>query len=244
MTEHFEFKFTPTGENRTVYINLPEGYENGTERYCVLYMFDGQMTLAGDDDRFLKILGEKGIDVITVGVPSSSKEPERLSEYSPYDVNARILGEIKGTGAATAKWLVEELKPYIDATYRTYPDRDDTAIGGFSMGGIEALYTALVYNDIFSRCMAISPAIYSYLNGLRDEISEMKLQPAGYYVSWGGREYNAISNQALGIGLMDLQHDILDRGARMMIKCFPNGRHNMESWSSQLPEIIDWLFLS
>ncbi len=56
--------------------------------------------------------------------------------------------------------LAEELKPFIDRTYRTLPGAVDTGLGGSSMGGLSALYLGLTYPGIFGRLAVMSPAVW------------------------------------------------------------------------------------
>ena len=70
----------------------------------------------------------------------------RLEEYSPYDFVWQEY-DIKGRGKAYLDWMVQELKPLIDAKYPTLPDRENTAIGGSSMGGLMSLYGVTAHNE-------------------------------------------------------------------------------------------------
>ena len=74
----------------------------------------------------------------------------RLAEYSPYDFVWQEY-DIKGRGKAYLDWMVQELKPLIDAKYPTLPDRENTAIGGSSMGGLMSLYGVTAHNETFCR---------------------------------------------------------------------------------------------
>ena len=65
-----------------------------------------------------------------------------------------------GEGDAYLEFFVNTLKPEIDSRYRTLPDRENTAIGGFSMGGLISLYAGLKYPEVFSKVMAQSTAVW------------------------------------------------------------------------------------
>jgi len=79
----------------------------------------------------------------------------------PYEAN-RVEG---GKGDAYLDFLIESLKPEIDKRYRTLPDRENTAIGGDNMGGLISLYAGLTRSDVFSKIMAMSPAVWFAENG-------------------------------------------------------------------------------
>ena len=79
---------------------------------------------------------------------------------------------------AHLKFVVDELKPFIDSTYSVYTDRTHTFVAGSSYGGLISLYTICEYPKVFSEavCMSthwpgilehnnfIPEAIYTYLN--------------------------------------------------------------------------------
>ena len=75
--------------------------------------------------------------------------PARPFSYLSASAGQRVLAGLGGPPLSDdyLAFLVHELKPFIDATYRTLPDRDDTFIMGSSMGGLISLYAACEYPD-------------------------------------------------------------------------------------------------
>jgi predicted alpha/beta superfamily hydrolase len=161
---------------RYVDIWLPPSYdENSEKRYPVLYMHDGQnlfdpsLSYTGIDwdiDGAMTRLIERGEirEAIVVGVWNT---PSRFGEYMPRapvktdTVRSGILGRPAGRAADIVsddylRFLIEELKPAIDATYRTLPGRDDSFVMGSSMGGLISLYAAAKYPDVFGGVGAVS----------------------------------------------------------------------------------------
>ena len=67
---------------------------------------------------------------------ASTTPAERLAEYSPFE-DARHGG---GDGDRYARFLIDTVKPRIDANYRTRKDRASTVVAGSSMGGLISLY--------------------------------------------------------------------------------------------------------
>ncbi len=55
--------------------------------------------------------------------------------------------------------LVEELKPFIDAEYRTLTDPGNTGLGGFSLGGLASLYLGLKHATVFGKVAVVSPTV-------------------------------------------------------------------------------------
>ncbi len=59
-------------------------------------------------------------------------------------------------GDRYARMLVEELKPWVDETFRTRPGREDTGIAGSSLGGIASLWIGLTHPEVFGKIAALS----------------------------------------------------------------------------------------
>ena len=161
---------------RHVDVWCPPGYADQPDRrYPVLYMHDGQnlfdpaFALGGIDwgmhETTARLIREKRIPApIVVGVWNT---PLRWREYMPQKalelpaagaVLPRFLELAGGPPISDRylKFLVEELKPVIDATYRTLPDQQHTFIMGSSMGGLISLYAALEYPQVFGGVGCIS----------------------------------------------------------------------------------------
>lgn len=68
----------------------------------------------------------------------------------------------KETGRQYAAYIGQELVRYVRKTFGVSCRREDTFIGGFSMGGFGAIHTALQFNDTFGGAMALSSAMIVY----------------------------------------------------------------------------------
>lgn len=161
---------------RHVDIWLPPGYTEQAEvRYPVLYMHDGQnlfdpaLSYIGVDWgmneavlRWMERTGRPG--AIVVGVWNT---PKRVQEYMPQRPLAAPGAElalklfVKRTGGmpcsdAYLRFLVAELKPFVDAHYRTLPDRTHTCVMGSSMGGLISLYALCEYPQVYGGAGCIS----------------------------------------------------------------------------------------
>ena len=129
-------------QTRRAYVYVPQSYGEDLERrYPVMYFFDGQNIFFDDDAAFGTSWGMEGYmleserEMILVAIECNREGSGRLEEYSPFTFENSELGRIKGRGKQYMHWLIKELKPYIDETYRTLPDRENTMIAGSSMGG-------------------------------------------------------------------------------------------------------------
>ena len=154
------------GFNLRYRVFLPPSYEEHvTKRYPVLYAHDGQALFAaapdpGDPhswrlDEALNQLYEYGVIEEIVVVAVTTKE-RRMDLLSP--TKDRVYGG--GRGDAYLQFLVETLKPHVDSTWRTRPDREHTAMIGASMGGLFSFYAAWSRGDVFSRGACLSASFW------------------------------------------------------------------------------------
>jgi len=59
-----------------------------------------------------------------------------------------------------AKFLIDELKPFVDREYRTQSEAWRTGIGGSSLGGLVSIYVGLKFSHIFGKIAALSPSVW------------------------------------------------------------------------------------
>jgi predicted alpha/beta superfamily hydrolase len=166
--KHEGFHSSHLAHDRDMVVYLPPDYGDpaATRRYPVLYMHDGQ-NLFDPDTAFVKgehwRVGETATALIEAGrlapliiVGIYNTGPERINEYTHSYDRRRGGGEADAYG----RLLVEELKPFIDATYRTLPDRENTGLGGSSLGALVTLYLGLMHPKVFSRLAVMSPSVW------------------------------------------------------------------------------------
>lgn len=159
-------------EPRTVYVWTPRGYAGGRGRYDVIYMADGQNLFLpseayggqtwGVAERLQALIDAgKARPAIIVGVWNT---PRRGSEYAPAGgqspADLALIGrEWKGGPAISDRYLAflaDELKPFVDRTYRTDPRPAHTFAMGSSMGGLISLYAVLQRPDVFGGAACLS----------------------------------------------------------------------------------------
>jgi predicted alpha/beta superfamily hydrolase len=161
-------------DDRNIEIWLPDNY-NSSKKYSVLYMHDGQMLFdaaitwnkqAWNVDKTLEqLINQDSIqDVIVVGIDNNGAKRE--AEFFPQAVVENITEPEKSNlkkllvGGAIADnyldFIVNELKPYIDANYSTYTDQSHTFIGGSSLGGMISLYALCKYPNVFHGIFCLS----------------------------------------------------------------------------------------
>ncbi|WP_282035517.1 alpha/beta hydrolase [Saccharicrinis aurantiacus] len=162
-------------QDRNISVWLPEGYTSN-KQYDVLYMHDGQMlfdstkTWNGQewevDKTMQQLISDEIIKpTIVVGIWNISEL--RTIEYFPrkaYDLLSdsvkNVLSEERLAQAPLSdnylKFIIEELKPYIDKTYSTNSGKESTFIAGSSMGGLISMYALCEYPDVFDAAACLS----------------------------------------------------------------------------------------
>lgn len=160
---------------RNVDIWLPPGYSS-SKKYAVVYIHDGQMLFDSSktwnkqewkvDEVASKLQEKKSIkDFIVIGIWNNGEYrhseyfAQRIIDSIPVSLQKQIVNTyFKGTPLADKylKFIVDELKPYIDSNFSTQSDADNTFIMGSSMGGVISLYAICEYPHIFggAGCMS------------------------------------------------------------------------------------------
>jgi enterochelin esterase-like enzyme len=165
--KHEQFRSRFLRNQRDLIVYLPPGYrEQSQRRFPVLYLHDGQNLFDGAtsfipgmdwhvgqtaDDLILRGAVEP---LIIVGIYNVGKV--RIYEYTP--TKAPRLGG--GRADRYAKFLMQEVMPFIQQEYRAFPDARVTGMGGSSLGGLLSLYLGLKHPQVFGRLAALSPSVW------------------------------------------------------------------------------------
>ncbi|HEV8692404.1 MAG TPA: alpha/beta hydrolase-fold protein [Ideonella sp.] len=236
------FTIAALGRQRTVRLYLPPGYGQGSKRYPVIYMHDGQnlfddaTSYAGEwgvDETLDQMAAKQGFEAIVIGVDNGAEK--RMNELNPWDHPRFGPGE----GEAYMAFIVDTLKPWVDSHYRTLTGPENTAIIGSSMGGLISDYAIHRYPGVFGRAGVVSPAywtappVYDY--------AQAHPLPAGarVYFSMGGREGDAVPAVERMHTLMAAQHP--EAGA-VTLTIVPEDEHNEKAWRALLPQLLAFLF--
>ena len=147
---------------RDLVVALPPDYGPSIDPCPVIYVQDGQnlfdptASFAGDwgVPKTLEVLALEGIRPIVVGIPNRGRL--RRYEYSPF----RDIIHGGGGGDRYLAFVVETVKPLIDASFRTCPERSRTVIAGSSLGGLISLYGLYRHADVFGAAGVLSPALW------------------------------------------------------------------------------------
>jgi len=169
------------GGHREIVVALPPSYRGSSTPYPVVYMHDGQnlfdptLSFAGDWGLVdsLNHLADEGVEAILVGIPNRGRR--RRYEYSPF----RDLIHGGGGGERYLQFIVDTLKPLIDASFRTRPERDHTVIAGSSLGGLLSLYALYRHAGIFGAAGVQSPALWLARRAIFRFLAEQPQRPTG-----------------------------------------------------------------
>jgi predicted alpha/beta superfamily hydrolase len=167
LERHARFPSAFLPDDRTLVVYLPPRYKaQRTRRYPVLYMHDGQNLFDPETayqrgchwrvgETADRLIAERRLEpLIIVGIGNTGGR--RLHEYTP-SADRKLGG---GEADEYGRLIVEELKPFIDRTYRTNPEREQTGMAGSSLGALVSLHLALAYPSVFSRVALLSPSVW------------------------------------------------------------------------------------
>ncbi len=245
----FQLRSTNADLDRQITVYVPEAYTKAPkDRFPVLYLHDGQ-NLFDDSTSFLHghtwhahttadtlIAAGRVQPLILVGIANAGIR--RMPEYTPTP-DPNFGG---GSGNRYGELLLQEIKPLVDCTWRTLPDRANTGMGGSSLGGLISLYLALTHRDVFSRIAVVSPSIWwdrrSILSLVRKASPE---PPLRIWLDMGtaeGARHLHDTDQLYGI--------LLDRGwnpeDEVTYQRVPEGAHNEDAWAARFGDILTFLF--
>lgn len=245
MVENFTAHITPFGLDRNTFVYLPDDWQSSGRRYPVVYMFDGHNLFFDSTATYgtcwgLKEYMDAHPQAIIVAPECNHEGNARLAEYSPYDFVWQEY-DIKGRGKAYLDWMVQELKPLIDAKYPTLPDRENTAIGGSSMGGLMSLYAVTAFNDVYSRAACLSPSIWFATRSLDRLIRDAQFAPdTVIYMDYGSREMAHHDNMRKQYAAVTSR--LLEKQVLLTSRIVPNGDHCEACWEEQIPFFMHILF--
>ena len=251
---HEDFRSKHLVNSRRLLVYLPPDYEKKpNERYPVLYMQDGQnlfddaTSFAGEwhvDETTERLIKEGKIPpLIIVGIENAGGD--RVDEYTP--VSSRGEG---GRGALYAKFVVEEVKPFIDKTYRTKSDRASTGIGGSSLGGLISLYIVKQYPSVFGRCAAVSPSLWWNLGQFLAEAQTDAAWARGarIWFDMGTKEdeQNVMVSQMRINDCIDFARSLeragLKREQDFTWRKVDGAMHNEAAWADRFDEMLIYLY--
>ncbi len=264
MHENFASKYV---DKRNIEVFLPKGYaETTTEKYKVLYMHDGQNVFNpktsytnvdwGVDEVIDSLMKSKTIkNTIVVAIWNNGKK--RFPEYMPKAPATlsetpearKSLFAYSGSDALYSdkylKFLVEELRPFIEKNYNISTRQEDTSIMGSSMGGLISLYAICKYPEVFGAAGCISthwpvPILgEAYIKTLPESLPDPETHKI--YFDFGTEaldaQYEPYQNQVDEI----MKAKGYTEGVNWVTKKFEGASHDEKSWKARVHIPLEFL---
>jgi predicted alpha/beta superfamily hydrolase len=248
------------GNTRTLRVLLPPDYEepgNRTKRYPVLYLNDGQNLFDAStsvfnpiewqvDETVGRLLGQRKIcPLIVVGVDNAGKRA-RPSEYLPYPDEFLRPPVPAPAGKKYPDFLIDEVLPFINRTYRTDTRVETTGVGGSSYGAVAALHTVMSRPGVFGRALLESPSLYISNEQLLKDSAGVKPWPQRVYVAIGTKETGDPAGDREAVGLIRRFGEGLRKAGlgdkRLLVVIDEGGTHREDAWARRLGRALEFLY--
>lgn len=238
---------------RDVIVWLPPGYDAAPERrYPVLYFLDGQNVFDGatsfipgqewgaDEAADRMIRAGELPPCLLVAVANTAA---RMDEYT-WVADPKHGG---GKGAAHLRFLLEELKPFVDRTYRTRPGPESTGIVGSSLGGLAAMDALFARPDIVGMAGVVSPAVWWAGNDIVWRARKGEGHSGRVWIDIGTAEGSAREGDPRPWldGARALHAALVTRGWRdgadLHYEEIEGARHNEAAWNARVGRVMRFL---
>lgn len=246
---HTQFPSKVEDETHDFIVYLPPMYdEEPDRRFSVLYMQDGQNLFdpetsfckgnywrMGETTDELTLAGEIE-PLIIVGIYNTGKH--RIDEYTPVE-DKRLGG---GQADAYGQMLVEELKPFIDRSYRTLPGAANCGLGGSSLGGLVTLYLGLRYTWMFSKLAVMSPSVWWRNRAILKTVAKIRRKPElKIWLDIGTKESDRALPDARELNLALVKKGWIE-GRDLRYLEVPDAGHNETAWAARVAPMLKFLF--
>lgn len=242
---------------RHITIYVPDDYQTSNKRYPVLYINDGQNAFFDEESYmgiswgFYDYVKETNLDIIMVAIPCNFNPNKREDEYGPWPIGKEVLKmeygddslQIGGEGDKYIRFIIKQLKPYIDRHFPTIVD--DCAMVGSSMGGIITSYAGIKYADVFKKTASLSTAYWFYVDEFIDLIHKSDMSPVEcFYLDLGGNEGNGdeeisrIYYESNDI----IYEELIKKCDKVHVEFFEEAVHNESEWRKRVPIFMDLFY--
>jgi predicted alpha/beta superfamily hydrolase len=252
--EHRGFRSKILGNRRDVLVYLPRGYRRfGRRRYPVLYLQDGQNVFDaatsfsavewGVDETAQRLIRKNLIEPLIIVAIANSGE-DRIHEYAPshglIDATAKRKKRSRGLARQYGRFLIEELKPYIDRKYRTKREFESTGLGGSSLGALLTLSLGLWFPNVFSKLIVMSPSVWWDNQVLVKMVEKLEAKlPLKIWLDTGTSEQGWEQTRRLRDALVEKGWRLYDDLEYMEME---GGQHNEAAWAARIDPALRFLF--
>jgi predicted alpha/beta superfamily hydrolase len=249
---HRAFHSRFLARDRDIIVYLPPCYfDDPHRRYAVFYLHDGQNLfdpatsfIPGQDwkadETADELIASGRLDpLIIVGIYNMGED--RIDEYTPTRDARHNRG---GKADLYGRFIVEELKPFIDSAYRTLKDPGNTGLGGSSLGGLVSLYLALKYPDVFGKVAAMSPSVWWDDRAIIKKVESLKDKPRlRVWLDMGTNEGSGPHHLR---GAATLRDTFVGKGWRegkdLLFFVASGGAHSETAWGGRFDLVLRFLF--
>jgi predicted alpha/beta superfamily hydrolase len=249
LCKHEQFRSRFLRNQRDLIVYMPPRYhEQPWRHFPVLYLHDGQNLFDGTTsfipgmdwhvgqtaDHFIG--GGLVEPLIIVGIYNTGKQ--RIREYTP--TRAPKLGG--GRADRYAKFLIEEVKSFVDREYRTLSGPAHTGLGGSSLGGLVSLYLGLKMPQIFGKIAALSPSVWWNQRVMHRFLASAQVhERPRIWLDIGTREGPRIVQD------VEQFRDVLlakgwHSGSDLRYERIEGGEHNEAAWAKRVGPFLQFLY--
>jgi predicted alpha/beta superfamily hydrolase len=235
---------------------LPPGYDdpqNSGRYYPVLYLNDGQNLFEsstafggaewGVDETADRMIREGIVlPMIIVGIDNTGKD--RMREYMPHPSMHPMMLRVKGR--RYPDFLMKEVMPFVERTYRVAAGPENTGLGGSSLGALIALYTAIARPGVIGRLLLESPSLWASNRQAIKESRVVRIWPEKIFLAAGTAEAgNAERSRTVVDDVRELaaimrRAVLSENRLQMVIK--DDAGHTESAWAERFPEALQFLF--
>jgi predicted alpha/beta superfamily hydrolase len=273
---YFKFQNSNYIDQRTIAIWLPENY-NTNNKYQVVYMHDAQTLFDTAiswnhqswevDENLQQLIDQKKVkNTLVVGIYNA--QWKRRSEFFPQkalssltknmldslthlkDKNDLLVFSNGFTADNYLKFIVEELKPYVDSAYATLTDAEHTFIAGSSMGALISLYALCEYPNVFGGAACLSTHWTGAAFYIINELSESLHLYFKQYIPDNNKhkiyfDYGTVGLDSLYKPYQNKMDDVMRSknydNKHWITKEFVGAAHDEKSWRERLNIPLEFL---
>jgi predicted alpha/beta superfamily hydrolase len=244
------FHASKLDNNRDLYVYLPPGYYNNPiKKYPVLYVQDGKGVFYMSDwskeslNMHLKadeLISSGRIEkLIIVGISNIGEQ--RSSEYTHWDGIDGVF--VDGKGELYEDFVINDVKPFIEANFRAKTGREHNAIMGASLGGLVSFNIGMRNPDVFSKIAVQSPFFGWGEERLLDGIRTGEYKDKRNIKLW--MDMGTAESEFMTV-MRKVAKELLAQGYKpgveLAVSEIPGGRHSEGSWAERVDDILIYFY--
>ncbi len=237
---HSDFYSSNLKNERDILVWLPPSYHHSNSRFPVLYMQDGQNLFSPHtsfigydwrvDETTTQLIKKKLVEeFIVVGICNTR---DRLNEYNLFTPKGKLY----------SRFIIKELKIFIDETYRSKTGPGDTAVMGSSLGGLISFQLILNFPEVFGKAACMSNSFWVNNREIFESVKEKTIKREGLkiYLDCGCEEKELIEdNKKMCLLLRSIG---FEQGKNLLCYFQRKGKHSELDWADRLNRPLKFLF--